>query len=140
MGGVFVLTGVVDSKGRPRRSWGNKLSSGQFVRPWENPLISRRRRYACGLESITMCSAPVSTAATPLFYPPKRGIKCKSNPSSVYFNNPPQKRGIQTSCLLRSFRERHEVSLWHENHHEWTVKQMYQLHALSFCHGGYLLF
>ena len=37
-----------DSKGRPCRRQGNKVSGGHFVSPWESPSDFRLIRYGCG--------------------------------------------------------------------------------------------
>ena len=39
---IFLCPG--ESKGRPDRREGNKVSGGHFVSPWESPLISGRIR------------------------------------------------------------------------------------------------
>jgi len=57
-----------DSKGRPQCArWGNQVSGGHLVSPWENPLICERSRYGCGRGSIwvaAVCVGPsVANAA-----------------------------------------------------------------------------
>ena len=42
-----------DSKGRPDRRSGKKVSGGHFFRPWENPCASGRIPEGCGQMRIT---------------------------------------------------------------------------------------
>ena len=42
----------VDSKGRPDRREGKKVSGGHFFRPWENPQPYERTRYGCGQKAV----------------------------------------------------------------------------------------
>ena len=43
----FCLRERWDSKGRPCRRQGNKVSGGHFVSPWESPSKSRCIQYGC---------------------------------------------------------------------------------------------
>jgi len=45
-----------DSKGRPDRRSGKKVSGGHFFSPWENPYPHERAPYGCGHEDIIRCS------------------------------------------------------------------------------------
>ena len=63
-----------DSKGRPGRREGKKVSGGHFFSPWESPLIYGRIRYGCGhkskMFSIHQSIMDIrSTAATPYDVP-----------------------------------------------------------------------
>ena len=54
----FCLLSEGDSKGRPDRREGKKVSGGHFFSPWESPLVWGRIRYGCGHKSNRCCRRP----------------------------------------------------------------------------------
>ena len=49
---IFYGEKLRDSKGRPDRREGKKVSGGHFFSPWENPYPYERTQYGCGHEDI----------------------------------------------------------------------------------------
>jgi len=47
--GIRIFDARRDSKGRPDRREGKKVSGGHFFSPWESPSKARRIRKGCGL-------------------------------------------------------------------------------------------